>query len=566
MRVADGNTDTMLQFDGREVPARRGESIAAALTAAGIRDLRETRGGAGRGVFCGMGVCQDCVVVVDGELRPACMTEVACAHRIGRGTFPATAPATASLLPVELGDIPVATPEVLVVGAGAGGLSAGAVAAEAGAEVVLLDERARPGGQYFKQPSTPDGMATRDDRQFAAGRALIARAGRAGVRIIEHVEAWGAFAPRDIAALDARGCMIYRPRQLILATGAYERALPVPGWTLPGVMTTGAAQTLLRSYGVAPGRRVLLAGNGPLNLQVAVELARRGIEIVAVAELAARPGAGSLSALVRMAASTPDLLRDGILLACELRRRGIPMRYGHALVGVEQGPAGLIAHLGGGAMYRESREAFTVDAVCMGYGFQPANELARALDCRHAYDPGRGHLVTERDAECATSLDGVYAVGDCCGLGGARAAAEEGLIAGLAAATAAGHAALPALARECAAARRRLWRHRRFQAALWRLFAAPGLQTELATPETLICRCESVTLSEIDAVLADGKPSIGEVKRRTRLGMGNCQGRSCAPLLAAVLAARQGRGLDEFALFAPRAPVKPISIAALSRR
>jgi NAD(P)H-nitrite reductase large subunit len=265
-------------------------------------------------------------------------------------------------------------------------------------------------------------------------------------------------------------------------------------------------------------------------------------------------------------ATTPDLVRDGVMLLAELRRRRIPVVYGHALTGVERSGKALIVRLGGGEGYRAYHRTFTVDAVCTGYGFLPSNELARALDCRHTYDTVRDSLVTDRNESCETSVAGVFAVGDCCGLGGARAAMEEGLIAGTAAAAAVGRAVPPALRNECAAASRRLGAHRRFQDGLWRLFAAPRLQTELATPETLICRCECVTLAQIEAALSDGARSLGEVKRRTRLGMGSCQGRTCVPIAAALLAKRLGRPLDEYSFFAPRLPVKPISIDVLNRR
>ena len=546
------------------MPAQRGESIAAALTAADVRCLRKTQSGEGRGLFCGMGVCQECTVVVDGELCRACMTEVTREHHISRGPALQSSLIERSALPFGVGDISVMTPDVLVVGGGAGGLSAAAAAAEAGAEVVLVDERARLGGQYFKQAA--GGTSVRDDAQFAAGRKLIARATRAGARMLDHVEVWGAFAPRDVATLDSRGCTIWRPGQLVLATGAYERGLPVPGWTLPGVMTTGAAQTLLRSYGVVPGRRVLLAGNGPLNFQVALELARHGADVAAVAELAPQPGVWAIPALWGMASTTPGLLCDGLTLVRELHRRRIPVLYGHAVRGIGGDAESLSVRLGNGRDYRDPGMAFDVDAVCMSYGFLPANELARGLDCRHTYDHAHHSLITERSDDCETSVDGVFAVGDCCGFGGARAAMEEGLIAGTAAAAASGHAIPTALLAECTSARRRLRRHRRFQNELWRLFRAPQLHLELATPGTLICRCESVALAQIEAALTDGRPSLSEVKRRTRLGMGGCQGRTCAPLAAALLMERQGRPLNEMAFFAPRMPVKPVHIGVLSRR
>jgi hypothetical protein len=151
-------------------------------------------------------------------------------------------------------------------------------------------------------------------------------------------------------------------------------------------------------------------------------------------------------------------------------------------------------------------------------------------------------------------------VGDCAGLGGAPAAEAEGVIAGLAAARSLGFDPCVAQKRAERKARAALARHRRFQAGLWSLFQAKRLLTELAGPETLICRCEELTRAEVEAGLEPGSESMGAVKRRTRSGMGRCQGRYCGPILAALSAEREGRSLDEAGHWAPRPPVKPIRI------
>jgi NAD(P)H-nitrite reductase large subunit len=183
------------------------------------------------------------------------------------------------------------------------------------------------------------------------------------------------------------------------------------------------------------------------------------------------------------------------------------------------------------------------------------------LGAECVFDTARDQFVPLRDADTMTTVPGLYAVGDCAGLGGAPAAREEGVIAAVAVARRLGQTIPSGMLAEQEAARRRLVRHRRFQTALWQLFAAPRAGLSLADATTVVCRCEEVTKGEIDAALADGAPALGELKRRTRCGMGRCQGRSCGQLLAEHLAATQGRPLDNFALFAPRAPVKPIAIA-----
>src|SRR5262249_51555553 len=152
------------------------------------------------------------------------------------------------------------------------------------------------------------------------------------------------------------------------------------------------------------------------NLQVARELARAGASILAVAELAPPPGLHSLGALVAMVASTPDLLLQGWRYTRELARRKIPVRHSHVLASVEKIESGLRAKLAPWPRADHVEpQAFDVDAVLMGYGFMPSNEILRALGCRHGFDPARGHLVCERDGDCRTSVADVFAVGDCAG-------------------------------------------------------------------------------------------------------------------------------------------------------
>ena len=552
------------EFEGERVVGRRGESLAAALAAAGIRALRVTRGGESRGMFCGMGVCQECLVEVDGvSNQRACMTKLEKSVSVRRQRHLAAAMARRDDGPPPSVDATPLEPDILVVGGGAGGLNAARSAALAGARVLLVDERPLPGGQYYKQPLAIPALAKEhsSDPQFAGGRALIEAAEAAGVTMLRGARVWGAFEPLDLLIVDNGASRLCRPKRLIVAAGAYERGLPIPGWTLPGVMTTGASQTLLRSYRVLAGARILIAGNGPLNIQVALELARAGADVVAVVELAERPSVRMLPALGTMLASTPALALRGVRYLAELRRRRIPLLYNSVLAEVtERGRrlSGLIKRWP--TKSEDAGRHFEVDTICMGYGFMPSNDILRALGCVHRFDPVRGHLVTERDADQRTSVAEIYAVGDCTGIGGAPAAEAEGIIAGLAAARSLEFAPSAADDRADSRARSALARHRRFQAGLWRLFRAPRFMTELATPETVICRCEELTLSGIEMDAEPGFASIGAVKRRTRSGMGRCQGRYCGPILAAVSAAREGRALDEAGYWAPRPPITPIRI------
>jgi NADPH-dependent 2,4-dienoyl-CoA reductase/sulfur reductase-like enzyme len=587
----------VIDFEGRPVTCRTGDSVAAALVDADELDLRETAQGGARGLFCGMGVCQECLVTIDGVAgQRACLTPVREGMRVRRqparpalddegvlGRVPAGLDARAhegeraerELAPDARPDAAPAAertlaPDVLVVGSGPAGLAAAAVAAEAGLDVALVDERGKLGGQYFKQPAVGGAELEERalDRQFRAGRALIARVRAAGVTLLPGVEVWGAFGPCELAATGAGARWLLRPRALVLACGAYERGVPFPGWTLPGVMTTGAAQTLLRAHGVAPGARVLVSGHGPLNLQLAAELARSGARVVALAELARLTAPGRTLPLARMAALAPDLARDGLRYRAALLAARVPVLEGSVVVcceGAERVERAALARVGAdGRPVRGSERVFAVDAVCLGFGFAPSNELSRALGCRHRFDARRHELVVERDPFGRTSVPGVWVAGDAGGIGGARLAQAGGALAGADVVRALGGNLPAALRAEVRAAARARRRGLRFQVALRRLYAAPHLVDELAAPDTPICRCEGVPLRALEVALADDVGHIGTLKRATRAGMGGCQGRYCAPLLAEMAGRRSGRPLDERSGFAPSAPARPTPIAALA--
>ncbi|MGQ0664324.1 MAG: FAD-dependent oxidoreductase [Pseudomonadota bacterium] len=571
--IEESAPEVEIAFAGQSVRALEGESLAAALTAAGIVGLRTTRRGEPRGVFCGMGVCFDCLVRIDGRpSQRACLTKVRAGMRIEPQLHegPVPDPGDPPLAAAPNGGIPEHECEVLVIGAGPAGLAAAEAAASSGAEVTVLDERPEPGGQYFKQlaPSHRFAAPSAIDRQFARGRALIDRVRELGVCLVGEAMVWGAFRGEDGTLelgtfADGRAGR-YRTRHLIVAVGAYERSFPVPGWTLPGVMTTGAAQTLGRSYRVAPGSRVLFAGNGPLNLQVAAELASGGARVVAVAEAAPRPGPSRLGSLMSALRWSPDLMRDGLLYLAALWRHRIPVLYRHAVVRLDGNgrvERATLARIDAeGRPIPGTERPYDVDSVCLGYGFLPSTDITRLLGCRHVVDPSAA-LAVERDLDGATSVPGVFAAGDCGGIGGARVALAQGKLAGLAAARNLGHAS-PAPA-AIARAQAELAQALAFQNALWRLFAAPRVDG-IVDDEVVICRCEEVTAGHLRRYRAAGAAESGAIKKLTRTGMGRCQGRYCAPHVARMCAAASGRAPDEFAFFAPRVPVKALPAVALA--
>ncbi|MGG5821820.1 FAD-dependent oxidoreductase [Falsiroseomonas sp. HW251] len=531
-----------ISFDGRPISALPGETVAAALSAAGILAYRRTASGAPRGLWCGMGACFDCLVTIDGRA-----SQRACLAKVAAGMVVESAPGAAPLAPPPAPAAEEIAPDVLVVGAGPAGLSAAIAAAEAGCAVLVLDERDTPGGQYLKPLAASHAHAA-PDAQFRQSAALQARAQAAGVVFRHGATVWGAFGPTEIAALVDGRNLVVRPKRLVLAPGAHERPAPLPGWTLPGVMTTGALQTLARANRVSPGRRVVIAGNGPLNLQLACELVEGGAEVAAVLEAAPKPGFRRWRSALRLAASAPDLAWDGARYLAVLRRAGVPVIWGAVPERVE---AGLTLH----AATTRGALALDADCVALNLGFQPETGLARALGCAHRFvDAGLGRLETITDADGRTDVEGVFALGDGAQIGGSRIAFARGRLAGLAAARDLGRAAP-----EEPQTRRALSRAIAFQDALWRMFEVPGFDVTQVADETVICRCEEVTAGALRAAMADGAVGLGALKKATRAGMGRCQGRMCGATVA-----RFAGAVEDDGWAAPRAPVKPVPAMALA--
>jgi D-hydroxyproline dehydrogenase subunit alpha len=416
--------------------------------------------------------------------------------------------------------------DVAIVGGGPAGMAAAVSARRAGASVALIDEYAAPGGQIWRRrfDAGPDSLPWK-------ARAALAALDASGATVLSGVGVW--------AAPDARTLLLTGPpgrvvaRAVVLATGAYDRPVAFPGWTLPGVMTAGAAQALAKGQGVLPGRRVLLAGAGPFLLPVARQLAAGGAEVVAVVEATRRR---------EWLAAAPRMARHGGKLAgyagYRARLRGTRFVWGHVLVRAEGGQRverAAIAAAGPDWAPRPGTErSFDVDAVCTAYGFLPSTDLARALGCEL-----RGDAVAH-DEQMRTTVAGVFVAGEAAGVGGAELAVLEGERAGASAAGAAGRA------------RPELARARAFARVLDDLFGArPGLAA-LASDDTVLCRCEDVTAGAVDAA---GAGSPAALKIFTRCGQGSCQGRVCERLIAD----RLGSGER----FSTRAPLRPVPLDVL---
>ncbi|WP_327279118.1 MULTISPECIES: FAD/NAD(P)-dependent oxidoreductase [unclassified Streptomyces] len=443
-----------------------------------------------------------------------------------------------------------AAPDLAVVGAGPAGLAAAVTAAGLGLRVVLLDAGERPGGQYYRHPAPGLGA----DRPEALHHGWAAFASReAGLRA--HVEAgritylpghhvWtvvpgggGVWTLHAVAGPEEEAATLHA-RAVLLATGSYERQLPFPGWTLPGVVGAGGAQAMLKGGLVLPGERVVVAGSGPLLLAVAGSLAAAGARVPAVVEAAGYSGyAGHVPALLR----NPGKLAEAATYGSALLHRHVRLLTRHAVT--EAHGTGRVEAVTVARLDRDWRPVpgtarrIPCDAVAVGHGLVPQLELATGLGCatRSSAD-GTAALVL--DAEQRTSVPGIWSAGETGGIGGAQLALLEGEIAAhaIAAHAAAGHAAAGRAGGPAPAALvRRRARLRAFAEAMGAAHRPGDGWTGWLRDDTDVCRCEEVPAGRIREAVADlGARDARTVKLLTRCGMGWCQGRMCGPAVAAL--------------------------------
>lgn len=502
--------------------------------------------------------------------------------------------------------------DLAVVGAGPAGVEAALTAAGYGLDVVLLDELPAAGGQVCRAAPAafPAGAGGAD-----AGDALRDRLGASPVEVRSNERVWSVLARSALAApgsalpdtpgpstdsirmeeeagfsaenparfrLDATGPEGIRPLfadSLVFAPGALERVVPFPGWTLPGVIGLGAATVLIKSQRVLPGRRVVVAGAGPLVPAVAAAIGKAGGTVAAVVDL--NGPAEWLRALPRLG-PMPHLLARGAGWLARIAGARIPVLFRHSIraaTGRRALESVTVAPIGPGGGWRggpggeaggETGRRIAADALAVGHGLAPATEIGRLLRLRHRFSRAEGGWRPVTDEWGRTSLVGCYVAGDGAGVYGAAAAVESGRIAGTAVALDAGRLPPGAAATRARPLRRAQARAARFGAAMGGLTALRPAMVDAIPGDTVVCRCEDVTRREIEDAAAQGAADINQLKHFTRCGMGPCQGRVCEDVVAELLAARIASDPDEgrraAGQWTGRAPLRPLSMDDLAGR
>ncbi len=402
---------------------------------------------------------------------------------------------------------------IIVIGAGPAGLAAAEAASRNGSEVALLDSASRMGGQYWRHRTKVSGY-----QSYRADTIFHKVSQAQSVTHISGANVWGAEREGDLIRINYLQGGIessLTAERVIIATGAYDRTLPFPGWDTPGSMTPGAAQSLLKGHGVLAGKKVIVAGTGPFLLPVATGLAEGGAEIVGLID-ANSPLRWSLSplALLTNIAKFSEL----IYYARLIRKHRIRPQFGRAVTAFTDGVATISTINSRFEIDSRKCQLVKADVVAVGWGFVPDLSLGGILGCAQKVDSD-GTVIFDVDSDQMSSQPYIWIAGEATGIGGADLSLIEGEIAGLAAS---GQKIEQSLLRQRA-------HKQRFADALRRTYPVRDGWRSWITSSTTICRCEEVTSQEIEDSVSDlGAEDSRTSKLFTRAGMGLCQGRMCS--------------------------------------
>jgi len=450
--------------------------------------------------------------------------------------------------------------DLIIIGAGPAGLAAAVTAAGYGLDALVLDEQPSVGGQIYRNiESASERILSILGPDYLQGLELVKQFRTSQAEYLGNAIVWRIDPNGNICFSHQGQSREINARHILIATGAMERPVPFAGWTLPGVMSVGAADANFKSSNMIPEGPVILAGSGPLLLSTAGHLASCGVDVAAVLDTTVSRNFLSSLPAVPKALRRPDYLLKGLGMIMDLQRSGI--RYVRGVTEYQAHGTDRLDHVS----FKASGESDSLAAgvLLVHEGIVPRCDLTRQVGLAHLWDPVQRCWYPQTTTFGRTELKAIHVAGDGAFVHGGVAAQLKGSLAALD--IAASLKALPHNQNDGAARRvkRRLYGElapRPFVDALYQ----PRSKLYRLAPDTLVCRCESVTAGDIQRALAEGCRDPNEIKAMTRCGMGQCQGRMCGSALAEITAEFMKLEPDGIRSLSIRPPVRNIALAELA--
>lgn len=456
--------------------------------------------------------------------------------------------------------------DLLIVGAGPAGLAAATSAAKLGVETLLLDEQQAPGGQIYRAiTETPVQNRAILGEDYWHGASLVEPFKQSGAHYQPGATVWAianhtasdAAQGFEVGYSVAGQARMMHAKHILLATGAQERPFPIPGWTLPGVMTAGAAQILLKSSGMVAGQRTVLAGCGPLLYLVAWQYLNAGIAVEAILDTTP---AGRLTKALPHAWGflRSPYLAKGLKLLREVKSRVRIVKDVTALEALGEGRLEKVRYTAGG-----QTQTIAVDQLLLHQGVIPNINLAQAAGVQQRWNKLLLCWEPVVDEWGNTNVARLSIAGDGGGIAGALAAENSGRIAAYEIMMQLGRFARGQRDADTASARAQLARAIRGREFFDTLYQAPD-QFRMPTGDTIVCRCEEITASQVRETVRLGCPGPNQMKSFLRCGMGPCQGRFCSVTVTEMIAQERGVSPEEVGHYRLRFPTKPLTLGELA--
>ncbi len=449
--------------------------------------------------------------------------------------------------------------DLIIIGAGPAGMSAAATAARGGLKVLLLDEQGHPGGQIYRNVAKNGTSRSWLGKEYASGARLVEALDNPHISTQFGATVWRLDDGPTVVWSKSGTSQISTARHVLITSGAQERPVPFPGWTLPGVMPAGAAQILMKSAGMLP-RDAVLAGSGPLLYLVAAQMIDAGCPPKAVVETQTpRMMLNALPHLPKALLGISTLFK-GLGLIRKIKAAGV-QRYSNASdFRAHPNEDGTLAF----SFQAKGKETHLNCALLLSHqGVIPSTHMTRSAGIAHEWNEAQQAFQPVTDDWGTTDRTGLHVAGDSAGIGGADAAAAAGELAALNILQLCGCLNSDTRNQRAAKARAGLLRARSLRPFLDAAYA-PTAETLAPVDETIVCRCEEITAGDVRQSMSEGATGQRQMKTSLRTGMGPCQGRMCDATVRAILCAPRNTATDSIAPPRARAPIKPVTLAELA--